>query len=265
MLIDENIINYDIKPRVTFGIIQLPSDIIFEKEVYPLLSQIENINWRTQKLNYSFTNEEITKENFLSAKFTIVSAASTFIPKLSQEYGSIDIMGFACSSMSFTLGKDNINYFINKGYPNLKNVTDMASSIINAIKIFKLKNISLFTPYNNEIHNICKLSLSSEIEGLNIVSEYNLNINKDSIVSSITPDSIINIIKNIVNDDTEIILICCSALRTTEYGFIDKLEGIFNKPVITSNQAFLWNLLSISDISKEEISKIKGYGILFKH
>lgn len=113
-IIKNKIIKYDTKPRITFGIIQLPSDIIFEKEAYPLFSQINNINWRTQKLNFTFTNEEITKENFESAKFTIISAASTFIPKLSHEYGSIDIMGFACSSMSFTLGKNNIEHFINK-------------------------------------------------------------------------------------------------------------------------------------------------------
>ena len=50
------------------------------------------------------------------------------------------------------------------------------------------------------------------------------------------------------------------------YGFIDRLEEEIGTPVITSNQAMMWNCLKDSkNVTDEEVKSIKGYGGLFQY
>jgi len=72
-----------------------------------------------------------------------------------------------------------------------------------------------------------------------------------------------NYILNLQNIKGDTILICCSSLRVTTYDFINKLEKEIGIPVITSNQALIWDCLVKGDISSEELLTIKGYGSLF--
>lgn len=50
---------FDPKPRVTFGFVQLPSDILLESEAPALLNQIPNVAFRVQKMQFlAAANEE---------------------------------------------------------------------------------------------------------------------------------------------------------------------------------------------------------------
>ena len=51
-------------------------------------------------------------------------------------------------------------------------------------------------------------------------------------------------------------------MRACQPGFIDELEAVIGKPVVTSTQAFLRKLLRVAGIRDQ----ISGYGTLFaKH
>ena len=64
-------------------------------------------------------------------------------------------------------------------------------------------------------------------------------------------------------------MIVCHDLQSTfiqGYGFIDRLEEEIGKPVITSNQAMMWNCLKVAkNVTDQEMKLIKGYGVLFQY
>ncbi len=259
------ILIFDPKPRLTIGFIQVPGDITLDVEVYPLLSQIDNICWRMTKLAFKNNNEHISTDTYVKSKKNIKKAASTFLPIDNKDYGSLDIITLSCTSMSFVLGSAQVQEELLKGYPNDIVTTDMATAIINALHKINASNIALLTPYSNELHqkNITLLKDNS----FNIVIHHNLNLTRDSLVSSLNPESILKQAKILVihsNVKLDAIFICCSAFRSTGYGFIDHMEKTLGIPVITSNQALMWECLDKSPkISKEEIRSVKGYGKLF--
>jgi len=60
-------------------------------------------------------------------------------------------------------------------------------------------------------------------------------------------------------EEADAIVIGCSAFRVCEQHFIDNLENVVGKPVITSTQAFLWKMLRTAGVQ----TRISGYGQLF--
>jgi maleate isomerase len=249
-------------------------------EAPPLLSQIENVHWRMSKLCFEDNDEHVSTDTYEKAKKNIRDTASTFIPKHSS-YGSIDIMALSCTSMSFALGSSQVQKELSKGYPSAIIKTDMATAVVDALRYMctniEGNKIGLLTPYVNELHQKNINFLKNN--GFNIVADHNLNLKTDSIISSVNPQSILECAKELINkaDNIDVILIGCSALRSTGYGFIDYMEESLGVPVITSNQALMWHCLTwdrccyaetegltkSSNISKQEIRGIKGYGKLF--
>ena len=256
-------IEYDNKPKLTIGFIQLPSDITTDSEIPFILFQIKNICWRMQKLSFENNDFRITLKTYKNSIKNIKNAASTFIPIDNKCYGSIDIIVLACTSMSFSLGPSKVQEELLKGYPNALIATDTATAIISALKYLKENcKIGLLTPYISELH---QKNIDFLIENnFNVVSDYNLNLDNDAKITSINPQTIIKYIELMNIKDIDVILLSCNALRTTGYGFIDYMEKKFNRPVITSNQALVWHCLhKCSKIDKKDIKNIKGYGSLF--
>lgn len=256
---------FDPKPRLTIGFIQVPGDITLDVEAPPLLSQINDIRWRMTKLSFKNNSEYISTDTYEKSKKNIKKAAATFIPTNNLDYGSIDIMALSCTSMSFAIGPTQVQEELEKGYPNAIATTDMATAIINALHRINASNIGLLTPYIDELHqkNITFL----KDNGFNVVKHHNLNLTKDSFISSVNPESILEQAQILfINSKAKLdaIFICCSAFRSTGYGFIDHIEETVGIPVITSNQSLMWECLDKSSkISKEEIKNVKGYGKLF--
>lgn len=267
-----NITKIKFKPNPIFlGFIQLATDFTLDMEIGPILEQVPGVQWRLKKLPV-LQDTNISIKMYEDLKVNIIKTANNFTPKLNHknEYGSIKIMSLACTSMSFVIGPKNIQEEIKKGY-NCK-INDMATSIINAVKLFskflkkpiKSLNISVLTPYNNNIHQKNMEFLKKN--NFNIVNNYNLNINNDSIISSIEIDSIENIITEMGTDNIDIFIIGCNALNITKKGVIDRFEKKFNTFFITSNQALLWNSLhlGLEEKDKYKAKNIDGYGYLFK-
>ena len=255
------------KNPIFLGFIQLPTDYTLDYELPGVLNQIKNIRWRLQKMMYKDSDVNITTELYQKNKSIISTTASAFLPN-NTDYGSLKVISMACTSLSFTLTPEIVHQEMFNGYNTITN--DMASSIlkaITAVKKNKLDKIMLLTPYIDEIHNRNIKFLKTN--DCNIVSHYNLNLKSDSIISSISIESIYNIIDNMIydfKDKIDIFIIGCNAFRVTDYGIIDRLEEQYKCIFITSNQAMIWNALQLAFDNiqdKQLIKKIKGYGKLF--
>lgn len=264
------------KPRATIGLIQLPSDIPLDMEAPYLLEQVPNIRYRMSKMIFDEGDEEISHEVYNRAKKHLKNAAKSFLPNDKKRYGSVDIIAMCCTSLSFSLGPSVVQNELRKGYPGAKQFTDMATASINAIKhvvsntlkdsITRRLRIGLLTPYIESVHNNNVQFLSNN--GIDVVVQHNLSLTQDTFTSSVAPKSILDLVQAIVQKNSNVkmdaFFIGCSAFRSTGKGFIDQVEKKIQIPVVTSNQAVLWQALSLCEhITKDDLKRVKGYGKLF--
>lgn len=253
---------------IFLGFIQLATDYTLDMEISGVLNQIDGIGWRIKKLPFIGGFTDINKSTFKKLKDELKNSATGFGEDT--KYGKLSLVSLACTSMSFILGREIIDQELRKGYNVPTNdTTTSILAVMNKISIvLKLKNIniSLLTPYIDKIHD--KYRRLMKHVGCNIMVERNLNLQNDSLTSSVTNESIEKIIDEMItiNSDIHIFIIVCSALNVTNYGFIDKMEKKHSIYFITSNQALLWNSLNLAlpDGKKDLIKNVKGYGRVFQ-
>lgn len=185
-------------------------------------------------------------------------------------YGGVDVLAMSCTSLSFTLGPAAVQTELLKGYPSASVATDMASAVVHAIKSVCAQDsechIALLTPYIKSVHKSGADFLIAN--GIDIVAEHNMGCLTDMDTSSVNPASIHALSKALVGSASkkvDALFISCSAFRSTGPGFIDELEAAVSIPVITSNQAMMWECLKqCKGIAAEDLRAVKGYGKLFQ-
>ena len=164
----------------------------------------------------------------------------------------VDKIIYGCTSGSLLKGlkwEENLVNVIQKetGIPTITT----AGAVIKALKEIGVTNVSVLTPYIDELNKLEKRFLEahgfivSDIKGLGLTD--NLRIGR------VLYDDIIKIID--ISPDVNCLFISCTNLPVVN--FIQRLESQFNIPVITSNQASMWSVLK-----SESIEPITGYGRL---
>jgi maleate isomerase len=170
-----------------------------------------------------------------------------------------DIILFGCTTGSLVEGlewEENLKRRITNiaGVPAITT----AGSIVNALKIFDVRKIIIFTPYSEALNK--REIYFLENLGFQILELKGLDIVDNPTIASVTSDEIY---KNCIelyqrNLESQALFISCTNLDT--FDIIDRIEKETNIPVITSNQASYWALLrTIGDTRK-----IKGAGKLLE-
>jgi maleate isomerase len=77
-------------------------------------------------------------------------------------------------------------------------------------------------------------------------------------MARVTPDYLLNYGAEVDQPEADAIFISCGALRSVE--IIDALEERTGKPVVTSNQAMLWDCLRLAGVN----DRMDGLGRLFR-
>ena len=252
----------DTDKKVTICFLLVPSDIDFVNYVTQLAQPFyDRIRLRFQHLSFQTKTTNIGKTLFSNNVAQIASAASALQPATLGAYGSIDVMGLACTSMSMVVGSSRIDSQIRRGYPVVKHTTDMATAVVKACRHTDIAGarIGVLTPYNRELHKECLEFLTSH--DLNVVTDHTFNIDDDLHVAAISPQTIVTTVEeHLVRNDVDMYVIVCSSLRTMEPGMIQELEARVQRPVITSTQAMIWHTLRVAGIQ----DGIQGYGLLLQ-
>ena len=285
-VVEENRRRADVAPflannpasRAKLAFVQVPTDLVLDMSAPALLDTLE-VEYRFQKLK--FETEELTTATFEAARGNIVAArAATFLP------GDMDCIGLACTSFSLTLGSEWVLGCLREGQPAATPV-DMASSVVKALVTVaaaaksngaeattacRRPRIGLLTPYVDELHfgTIEYLSRS----GIDVVRHGSFELEYDTLTSAVSGPSIARALLEVAGQNSigplgleeaagevDAFLISCSAFRSTKRGFIDSLEQRLGKPVITSEQALLWNMIRSAGVND---AVEHGYGYLFR-
>jgi maleate isomerase len=264
------------RPRAVLGIIQVPTDLNMDMEAPLLINQFMGVELRMQKARFRTTNGSALccADTFLENQDRIEEAAS--VVKCFHEtlcgLPYLTICGLACTSMSYTLGAETVDAQLAQGSGALK-TTDMARSQLRALQFLGTRRVALITPYVKSLHqsNINFLQEESVKCGnkVDVVCHFSFNLSMDMLTSRVSfesiKDEVFALLSHHEDKNVDVVVIGCSAFRIMMPGLISQLESDiyarFKKQiyVVTSAQAFFWNMLRSSGI----LDVVDGYGALF--
>jgi len=130
--------------------------------------------------------------------------------------------------------------------------TTTSSSVIDAFHRLGIKKVSMAMPYIEEVA-LAAVKFVEE-SGIEVLSKKWLDIHGP--IHNLPRETVYNLALEIDDPESEAMFLPCVGWPTIEV--IEKLEWALQKPVISSNQATMWNLLRLANIN----DKIEGYGQL---
>ena len=116
-------------------------------------------------------------------------------------------------------------------------------------------------PYMDEVHEENIRFLNQDVD---VVVSTNLGLETDKETSRVSQNYLRMKAKELIDHDDSIdtLMIGCSAFQAcTSNGFIDSLESELGVRVVTSQQAFLWDMCKTCDV---DTSNVVGYGELMR-
>jgi maleate isomerase len=127
-------------------------------------------------------------------------------------------------------------------------------SLVTALKALNARRISVASPYAQEIDEAEHRFFTAA--GYQISGSACLGIADSFRLADPTPSEIVELARRAWRPDADALLITCLNLRSHEV--VERLESELGKPVVTSTQATLWQLLRTAGID----DRITGYGRL---
>ena len=231
--------------RAKLGFVLLATEQTIEENMFRLCPPGVGVHFTRAANPDSITVESLTRQ-----AEDLARAASTLLPD-----GSLDVIGYACTSGSLVIGEDRVFAELSKGAPKAQ-VTSLISGVLRALRAVSAKKIAVATPYLDEINQ--REAIYMERAGFEICNIRGLQLEKDSDMIRVRPDAIARLAKSVDHPEADALFISCGALRSID--IVQDLENELGKPVICSNQAMMWDMLRLADIE----DRIEGYGQLLR-
>jgi len=164
---------------------------------------------------------------------------------------NFDVIGYACTSASSVIGEDRVASLITSARPGVR-PTNPATAAKAGLRALGIQRIAVLTPYNIAVTgDIVKMF---EAGGFDILGVTTFDEEVEANVARITPQSILEAaVAAGEGGDTEAVFISCTNLRCA--GMIAAAEEQLGKPVLSSNLALLWHMLTLAEIETKEIAE----------
>jgi maleate isomerase len=232
-------------PRV--GLITLASDFRIEKDFNNLIYG-KDIDLYCNRIHcYNpLTNETLKK-------------MADDIPKVTKDIlpdQKLDCVAYGCTSGTIAAGYQSIFDRVNLAKPNTK-VTTPITSAINALKILKIKKLSIFTPYTDEINQ--SVINYFKKENIEIIQLTYFDIASDLDIGKVDPEHLFDVLGKIDLSNSDALFVSCTALPVLS--IIKDLEKKTGKIVLSSNQTLIWDTLKKINCN----NKVEGFGELFNN
>ncbi len=233
-------------PRI--GLITLASDFRIEKDFNNIIygKNIDLFSNRIKSYN-PLTNKTLEK-----MADDITDVTKQILPDQ-----KLDCVAYGCTSGTIAAGYQSIYKKVNLAKPNTK-VTTPITSAINALKALRINNLSIFTPYTDEINqsviNYFKIEGGIEISELSY-----FDIASDLDIGKVDPEHLFDVLVKKDLSSSEALFVSCTALPVLS--IIKDLEKKLGKIVLSSNQTLIWDTLNQIDYK----DKVEGYGELFNN
>lgn len=227
------------------GLIALSTDITIEADFHRLLP--DGAMFHTARV---IQTNPTTIENLRTMGPQLAAAAASLI-----EGHPLDAIGFGCTSATVAIGYGEIAAQIGAGRPGLP-VTTPITAALTAFELFKVRKISMLTPYIDSVNQPMRRFL--EEAGITVLNLAAFGLESDLDMCRVAPDAIRRAAIASCADEADALFISCTALRGVEV--IESLESELGRPVFSSNQCLFWDALRRSGYAEP----ITGYGCLLR-
>lgn len=185
-------------------------------------------------------------------------AAAPFPDRAAQQLltGPVDVIGYASTTSAYAIGSEAEMAMVSR----LSQLTGLAvaatcASAVYALGVLEVERVALvgapwFDPEWNELGTAYFAS-----QGFDVVSSASAELSQDP--RAIEPAAVCEWTSRHVEDAAEAVFIGGNGFRAA--GAVQALEAAIERPVLTSNQVLLWQLLAYAGDTFE----INGYGRLF--
>jgi maleate isomerase len=151
-------------------------------------------------------------------------------------------IGLACTGASMLQTTEPTVARVNRTEDTVEvPVTTMFDAIVEAFGALSARRIAVFSPFDDGFND--NETAAFERQGIGVVNVVGLGIADPRRCAVVTPEEIISLGNEIDHTDAEALFVGCANLRGLEA--VAPLEAAMGKPVVTSNQALLWKLLSL--------------------
>jgi maleate isomerase len=171
---------------------------------------------------------------------------------------SLDVLGYASTSSAYAIGFDSENELVSRlsrrlGIP----VAATCASAVLALRLLGVERVALVHPpwFDAELNELGTAYFESQ--ALEVVSSASASLPRDP--SRVEATAVYEWTALNVSAEVEGVFIGGNGFRAA--GAIAALEARIGRPVMTSNQVLLWNLLAQIGAT----GAIDGYGGLFSH
>ncbi len=235
--------NPNSNPRI--GLIALASDFTIEKDFINIIKD-KNIDFFVNRIE---CYNPLTSQNLLKMSEKVTEVTKDLLPD-----EKIDCVVYACTSGTIAAGFSSIEKKVKLAKPDAK-VTTPSTAAIKALNKLKIKKLSIFTPYSKKLND--EVVEYFKKENFEVTSNSYFDIDSDIDIGKVDQNYLFEVLSKIDLKNSDALFVSCTALPVLQ--IIDKLEKKLNKPVLSSNQALIWDTL-------ENIGKnvsINGFGKLF--
>ena len=238
---------FNSKPNPRIGLITLASDFRIEKDFNNVIYG-KNIDLFCNRIK---CYNPLTNETLKKMADDITDVTKEILPDQ-----KLDCVAYGCTSGSIAAGYDSIFEKVNKAKPNTK-VSTPITAAIKGMKKLGIKNLSIFTPYTSEINDSVADFFNKENFKINDMNYFDIASDLD--IGKVDSNHLFSVLKKIDLSKSDALFVSCTALPVLS--LINDLEKELNKPVITSNQALIWDCLELINSN----NNIEGFGRLFKN
>jgi len=167
----------------------------------------------------------------------------------------VNVIGFACTTGSLDGGPgydrriiDTIERETGIG------ATTTSTAVVNALQELRLRRLLLISPYEEWLN--AKVIMFLESSSIQVVAAVGFGLPGVREIEAVTPEEILDAARREDRPEADGVFISCTGFRGLEAAEI--VEQALGKPVVTSNQATIWEMLAIVGIG----DPIPGFGQL---
>jgi maleate isomerase len=167
--------------------------------------------------------------------------------------GRIDVVAFSCTSGTVAGGVDAVARAIAAAKPGVPFTTPITAAVA-AFRHLGARRVAVLTPYVDEVNEAIRGFLVAA--GLDVVEFGSFHLRTEQEIARVPPEAIVSAGRSITGPGAEALFISCTGLRG--HAAITVLEAATGRPVVTSNQAQVWEALSLIGYAQP----VHGYGRL---
>jgi maleate isomerase len=232
----------------TLGLVVLQAEETIEDEFRYYLRDRSVILHHTR-----IPSGEAVTHNTLSAMEANLSAAIGLFPVGNR----FDVIGYACTSASSVIGEDRVASLITSARPGVWAANPATAAKV-AMRALGIQRVAVLTPYNVAVTgDIVKMF---EAGGFDISGVTTFDEEVEANVARIKPQSIFEAAVAAGEErEVEAVFISCTNLRCIDV--IAPAEERLGKPVLSSNLALLWHMLTLAGIETKGIAESRLLGL----